>query len=506
VPAIGEVIADRYRLEEQLGVGGMGSVFRATHVTLASEVAIKIIKRSAALDPRSLARFERESLLAAKIKSEHVVRVMDHGHHGELPFIVMEYLAGEDLRQRLRDRGRLDLKDTALMVKHVCRALAAAHEIGLVHRDVKPENIFISPGEDVGEERIRVLDFGVAKVSDSIALGGLDPTQTGALIGTPYYLSPEQARGLKTVGPPADLWSLAVVAFECLTGERPFNAAAMGPLIAMITHGAIPVPSQVLGGLPPALDGWFKKALCREPEGRFESAREMGRSFAIAAGIGESFARESAVLPRVSLPTPLSVEQHALRSQDHTMMLDSSEDLVSTIALPSQEIRPSQPMRPAHVAGARTVALPDPMPLAPRMVAPAYHPPQPQPQQQPQPQMHGHLHAPWPVAPPPRTSKAPFIAIAVALVLLGGGAATAFALGWFAPQPTPAARSAEPDEEEEDIASAPLPPPPLPSSQPPPPPSSATAAPPPPAPVTPVPVVPNPVSTGRGRSHRKRLD
>jgi eukaryotic-like serine/threonine-protein kinase len=290
VPAIGQTIAERYRLEEELGSGNVGWVFRATHLTLASDVAIKILKRHIATEPRSRARFEREALLAAKLRSDHVVRVIDHGVHEELPFMVMEHLQGEDLRQRLRARRRLALSETIAVVSQVCRGLSAAHQLGLVHRDIKPENVFIRSGDD-GEERVVVLDFGVAKVTDAIALDGFDPTQTGTVIGTPYYLSPEQARGDKALGPAADLWSLAVVAFECLTGERPFNAPAMGPLIAKILYGAIPSPSQVLPSIPEAVDAWFRRALVREPERRFESARAMASAMAAAAGVSAPSSR-----------------------------------------------------------------------------------------------------------------------------------------------------------------------------------------------------------------------
>jgi eukaryotic-like serine/threonine-protein kinase len=318
----------------------MGSVWRAAHLTLGSDVAIKIIKTEAARDNRSLARFEQEALIAARIKSEHVVRILDHGHHEGLPFIVMDHLEGETLRERLEQRGRLSLPETATMVYQVCRALTAAHEMGLVHRDIKPENIFISPGEE-GEERFRVLDFGLAKASDTIGMSGLDPTQTGTLLGTPYYLSPEQAKGLKTVGPPADLWSLGVVVFECLTGERPFSAPALAPLMAKITAGEIPVPSKRAAGISESIDDWFKTVMNRKPDDRFGSAKAMSRAFHLAAGLNES----------------LSVQQAPSSSFMGAASSDEVTHRGKTIPLGDDGELPTGAHRPAHPGNGAATAL-----------------------------------------------------------------------------------------------------------------------------------------------------
>jgi serine/threonine-protein kinase len=356
VPSTGDVIADRYRLEEKLGTGAMGSVWRASHISLESTVAIKIIRESAARNPRSLARFEREAVLAARIDSAHVVRVIDHGHHDGLPFIVMDHLQGEDLRARLERLGVLDVASTADIVRDACRALTAAHAVGLVHRDIKPENIFLTRGAYQDEERAVVLDFGVAKATDTLAEVG--PTQTGALIGTPYYLSPEQAQGLKTVGPAADQWALAVVAFECLTGQRPFSAPSMATLIASITEGHIPVPSQLSSGLPPSLDAWFVRAFCRDPAGRFSGPEELGRTFEAAVRGTSPEAAPPAALPREAAAHTLvltdSAETLALDDAAKTMVLPEEMTLPSPLAptVPQPPALPEQPDRepPRRVA------------------------------------------------------------------------------------------------------------------------------------------------------------
>ena len=346
----GRIIGGRYRLVRILGRGGMGSVWLADHLTLQTPIAIKLIDSETAKNPNARARFDREARVAAKIRSPHVVQILDHGttEEGE-PYIAMECLSGESLRERLAARGRLTPAETGRIVSHIGRAMARAHETGLVHRDLKPENIFITIDGD--DEIVKVLDFGIAKAPDALSLAGLDPTRTGALLGTPYYMSPEQAQGLKTVDFRSDLWSLGVVVFECLTGHRPFLAAALGPLIAKILAGPIPVPSQVAADtkLPAELDAWMRKALSRAPADRFASAKELAESFLIAAGTADTFnpGTSSASLPRasapsLSAPTPIGTllmteAGSALSSATlpFTQTASDSDDLAATVARPS---------------------------------------------------------------------------------------------------------------------------------------------------------------------------
>jgi serine/threonine protein kinase len=289
----GTLISDRYRLIRLLGKGGMGSVWLAEHTNLKNQVAVKLIDSELGKLAQPRARFLREAQLAARIKSSHVVQVHDHGLTSDgQPYIAMEYLVGESLRDRLAARQRLTAAETARVVSHVCRALSRAHEAGLVHRDLKPENIFIAQDDD--GEVIKILDFGVAKAADALSDSGIDPTRTGALLGTPFYMSPEQAQGLKTVDLRTDLWALGVVVFECLTGERQFSAEALGPLIGKILAAPIRLPSQTPSGagLPPEVDAWVARALERDPAKRFASAREMSESFMIASGSADSFGRD----------------------------------------------------------------------------------------------------------------------------------------------------------------------------------------------------------------------
>jgi predicted Ser/Thr protein kinase len=268
----GRILAGRYRLEQRLGVGGMGAIWRAEHLILSAPVAVKLLDRDVADSEENVARFMREAKAAANLRSTHVVQILDYGVDESLPFIVMELLEGETLRDRLKRQKTLEPVEMARIVTDVCRAMARAHEAGVVHRDLKPENIFLVQEADT--EVTKVLDFGVAKVEAATLGPEGNKTRTGSLLGTPYYMSPEQAQGNKQVDHRSDLWSLAVIAFECLTGKRPFMSDALGDLVLQICIRPIPVPSEH-ATVPAGFDEWFARATAREPQERFQSAREM---------------------------------------------------------------------------------------------------------------------------------------------------------------------------------------------------------------------------------------
>jgi eukaryotic-like serine/threonine-protein kinase len=277
----GRVLAHRYRLESRLGEGGMGSIWRAEHLVLAAPVALKLIDPEIAEDEDATARFMREAQAAATLRSSHVVQILDYGFDGKVPFMAMELLEGENLAQRIKRLGRVPPAETARILTHVARAVARAHEAGIVHRDLKPENVFIVKNED--EEVAKVLDFGVAKVDRKI-IGPTAVTRTGSLLGTPYYMSPEQAQGNKTVDFRSDLWSLGVIAYECLIGKRPFYSDAIGDLVLQICVREIPVPSHH-GIVPEGFDAWFARAVARDPELRFQSARDLTEALRDALGL-----------------------------------------------------------------------------------------------------------------------------------------------------------------------------------------------------------------------------
>jgi len=266
----GQVLAEKYRLVRELGRGGMGSVWLADHIDLHSPVAIKLIDPALARSPEARSRFLREARAAGAMRSRHVVQVFDYGVDGETPFLVMEYLEGESLAARLERQKTLSLTEVQTVMRQVGHALTKAHGAGIVHRDLKPENIFIvSEGDD---ELVKVLDFGIAKVDAAMAVSV--QTQTGMVLGTPFYMSPEQAEGRRELDFRSDLWSLGVIVYECLPGGRPFDGNTLAQITLAICPDPLPVPSTA-GPVPAGFDEWFARATHRRVEGRYQSVSEM---------------------------------------------------------------------------------------------------------------------------------------------------------------------------------------------------------------------------------------
>jgi serine/threonine-protein kinase len=273
------VVANRFRLNRVIGRGGMGSVWHATHLGLDIPCAVKFIEGNYAAVPEAQARFEREAKSAAQLRSPHVVQILDHGVWEGTPYLAMELLDGEDLGQRLKRVHHLHPKDVCVVIAQVTRALSKAHGLGIVHRDLKPDNIFLVRDDD--REVAKVLDFGIAKLTG--ALEG-SSTRTGAMLGTPYYMSPEQAQGVKAVDHRSDLWSLAVIVYRAVTGVLPFESEALGDLLMRIIVAPIPIPSAVVHSLPPGFDAWWAKATMRDPALRFQSAKELLDALLLAFG------------------------------------------------------------------------------------------------------------------------------------------------------------------------------------------------------------------------------
>lgn len=300
-PLIGRILAEKYLLRSRLGEGGFGSIWRAEHLVLKSPVAVKLIDLEIARKDGAVERFLREAQATAALRSPHVVQVLDYGVEGEQPFIVMELLEGENLAERLEREKRLAPLEVARIVTHVARAMSKAHELGIVHRDLKPENIFIVNTGD--EELAKVLDFGVAKFATTPELNRDTYTKTGALIGTPYYMSPEQAQGNKAVDSRSDLWALGVISFEMMTGQRPFDGDALGDLVLTICVRSISVPSAI-APVPEGFDAWFAKAVERDPAARFQTAREMALALLSIVGSDAADGISLGLDDRSNLPPP----------------------------------------------------------------------------------------------------------------------------------------------------------------------------------------------------------
>lgn len=276
--SVGRVIDGRYRLLSMLGQGGMGEVWRAEHLGLSTLVAVKLLSPTV-LDSRvALARFKREAQAAASLRSANVVQVLDYGVDVDSPYIVMELLVGETLTARLAGRAPLSPRDTARILAQVGKAVAKAHALSIVHRDLKPDNIFLV--RDAEEEVAKVLDFGIAKTLSSDALSASIQTKSGAILGTPHYMSPEQAAGRGAIDHRSDIWSLGVIAFECLTACRPFNGSTLGGLVIAICTEPIPKPSSV-ASVPRGFDEWFARCVSRDPSQRFQSMADASATLRI---------------------------------------------------------------------------------------------------------------------------------------------------------------------------------------------------------------------------------
>jgi serine/threonine protein kinase len=250
----------------------MGSVWVAEHLVLRSKVAIKLIDASLVDSAEWRARFTREARAAAALRSAHVVQILDHGIDKGVPYIVMELLEGESLAARLGRQGRLSPSELWNVMQQLGKAMTRAHEADIVHRDLTPDNIFLV--DDGADFLVKVLDFGVAKAlrPGDPAAGGLR-TEAGVFLGTPQYTSPEQTRG-GPIDARSDLWAMGVLAVECLTGRRPFEASGIAELIRKVCSEPIVAPS-TLGPVPAGFDAWFFRAAERDLEMRFQTAREL---------------------------------------------------------------------------------------------------------------------------------------------------------------------------------------------------------------------------------------
>jgi serine/threonine protein kinase len=278
-----ELVAGKYQLTRLVGQGGMGAVWEGVHTTLGTRVAVKFIEPQYLENAEALTRFENEARAAAALQSRHVVQVFDHGLMRDgRPYIVMEFLSGEPLDKRLDRVTRLTPIETARMVVQVCRALAKAHQAGIIHRDLKPENVFLVWDAEENADVTKVVDFGIAKFADRSTM--TSATRTGSVLGTPFYMSPEQARGLRSVDHRSDLWSVGVIAYQCLVGRLPFHGESVGDLLVTICTAPLPVPTVEAPDVPAAFNAWFARALARNPDERFQSAAALAESLCEAMG------------------------------------------------------------------------------------------------------------------------------------------------------------------------------------------------------------------------------
>jgi serine/threonine-protein kinase len=342
----GKIIGGKYRIEAPLARGGMGSVWIARHVTLGKRVAVKFMDPSCASSAEGRARFEREATATAQLESAYVVRVEDSGVDDDTPYLVMELLQGEDLSTRLRRERRLGVAEIAPIIAQAARGLRCAHQAGLVHRDLKPANIYLAKSD--GEQIVKILDFGVAKALGAAPLG--ESTTTGTMMGSPHYMSPEQARGFRSVDHRSDIWALGIIIYRALTGRLPFPGDEMGDVVVKICTDALVPPSTLVPGLGPEVDRFFTRALAKDPDARFQSTIELAEAFTAVASAPPIDAAIDGAMPSLAIvaASPPDVATPASAASAATAP-SSVVPLAGTLVPSSQRVVAGSTPRPSRL-------------------------------------------------------------------------------------------------------------------------------------------------------------
>lgn len=304
IPRTGDVLAGKYRVERVLGVGGMGVVLAAWHLVLERRVAVKFLLPGASDLPDAGARFLREAKAVANLEGEHVARVIDVGTlDSGAPYMVLEYLHGDDLGEVLKARGALPVPEAIDLFLQACEAIAEAHARGIIHRDLKPKNLFLTRRPD-GTPLIKVLDFGLSK----FLFQGVDSpkdaslTATGLIVGSIHYMSPEQVRSLKYADARTDIWALGVILYEMLAGSRPFRGDSMPAVTAAVMVDDPPPLSAFRRDVPGAIDALIARCLQKDPTRRVQTITEMARCI---SPFGSSRATHSFETIARLLPEPM---------------------------------------------------------------------------------------------------------------------------------------------------------------------------------------------------------
>jgi serine/threonine protein kinase/ketosteroid isomerase-like protein len=322
-PLIGAVFTDKYEIEAKLGAGGMCDVYRARHIHIGKEVAVKMLRPELAADPKVVERFEREARAASLVRHPNAINIMDYGiAAGNTPFLVMELVDGATVRELLKRYGAMTVERVTGIVNQACAALEAAHSVGVIHRDIKPENIIIT--EYDGRDWVEVVDFGIAKIQEDVSRRA---ALTGAnlIIGTPRYMSPEQAEE-QPVDARSDIYSLGIVVYEMLAGTPPFAGGSATRLL--IAHAVEPPPP--LAGqrpdIPLEVAAVVMRALDKNPERRQQSALEFAREFERAANPARrTVSHITQGVPSPSVSAPL-VEANLSREAGDAAMPFADED------------------------------------------------------------------------------------------------------------------------------------------------------------------------------------
>ncbi len=355
---VGEVLGG-YRVLSELGSGGMGSVYRAQHALLGKPAAVKMLRSELTANAELLERFINEARAATSISHPGIVDVYDFGYTDDgRAYIVMELLDGEPLGERIRRLGRLSEVETEKIGRQIAAAMRAAHAKGIVHRDLKPDNVFLVPDGGGSGDRAKVLDFGVAKQVD-LSSTSVRRTRTGALMGTPLYMAPEQAREASTIDHRADLYSLGCILYEMLVGQPPFLAEGAGEIIALQLFAEPEPPSKRLSSLNPMLEAIVLRLLAKEPADRYQDAFEVHNALNALTGalstklaelsVGETKRFTMSMSQGITAPLPPAIPPTPRPSADRSLRL--------SLVDPSQHAAPKQSSTMPIVAALITVAL-----------------------------------------------------------------------------------------------------------------------------------------------------
>ncbi len=319
---LGQTVADKYRVERVLGRGGMGAVYAATHLKINKQVALKFLDREAAQDEDSVERFQREAEAASAVDSAHIVQIFDSGAHDGQPYLVMEVLRGEDLRTRLKREKRVPVSDAIHISGQVLRALARAHAAGIVHRDLKPDNVFLCQRDD-DPMFVKIVDFGISKIARRKATSNT-LTRRGTVLGTAFYMSPEQAQAFTDIDGRSDLFSLGTILYEALAGRPPHDGEAYEAILINICTKDAPSVRTHAPEVPEPLAQVISKALSRDRDQRYQTATEFYEALALAmpgtlrTGAGTISARNpfpsQADTPSVSARGSKTVEGTAVKT------------------------------------------------------------------------------------------------------------------------------------------------------------------------------------------------
>lgn len=364
--AAGTVLAEKFSIVRMLGRGGMGTVYEGLQLSLRRRVAIKTLNPELSRNRDVRARFLREGELAARIRHPNVIEVIDTGEHGGMPFLVLEFLEGEDLGQRLGRLGRLGATEAIDLLLPVCGAIATAHDKGVIHRDLKPENIFLQTSAR-GSAIPKVVDFGISKLVDGATQtpSSIKLTADGTILGTPLYLAPEVAGGASQLDAQSDQYTFGVILYECLTGRRPFSASSLADLVGQILLGRFERPSALVEGMDPALEAVVLRAMRLQKGDRFRTMWSLGRAllpFAsdrTRAALEEQFIHGESTQSQHPPPAREDASPAAAREDDPAMAatMSSGDDLADAVARAQRKPRSSTAVIVVAAAVAGTVAM-----------------------------------------------------------------------------------------------------------------------------------------------------